>query len=237
MKNQRQGKNMELIRQLRRQGIVVPAYEQFEDDDRSESIRISQVGGEIESSAADMMQSGGILYTIHVRLAFCVPTFAISSFDLEPLWEDPGIVWLEDPVETGAPFNEYRLPGDAAGFPRRAVINHFANVRRKFRRGESVQGLLLAYSLGAIPNHIRHGESVGARLTVNDQFDCAHSSPVFLWVNRGATMFHRPLKKTRRPLLASPDGAAYKDLEVTNTPHRRSIGSSRCVLLVETEQT
>ncbi len=103
----------------------------------------------------------------------------------------------------GAP-QIYKFPGySASRFDKRQVIFQSG---KTLRRGQFVEGYLLATDLDPVPPEIRHGARVTATLTITDQFDAGHSSDLVLWVDRMAECGPKPKAiKPRRRLFDQPD--------------------------------
>jgi hypothetical protein len=69
-------------------------------------------------------------------------------------------------------------------FERNQVINHHADVKRTFSRGESVKGFLLGFGYEAIPPGFPHGVMIPAFLNVYDQFGYKFQQTAKLWADR-----------------------------------------------------
>ncbi len=95
----------------------------------------------------------------------------IGDFRLELPWTDADTQWLDLGVSQRHS-DRYCFPGGVGPeFEKELVINHFAGLSRKFRRGDFLQGFLLGFSSGAIPDNIRMGAQVDGFIAVTDQFD------------------------------------------------------------------
>ncbi len=187
----RQG-NLALARRIRAAGIAIHINEDDEEvpRDPSTGLLIYQVGGVSESRMFDCF--GGAGYMIDAAIAVNVPQFAIARFGLELPWKGT-VRWLEDPLESDGSA-VYRFGGeDPLEFERNEVLNHFANVRRTWSRGQSIQGLLLGTVDAPIPTEFRHGAMVPAFLIVYDQFWREFRSSVSLWTDRPETATRRAL--------------------------------------------
>src|SRR5712692_9385447 len=104
VRNTTRDESLALARRIRAAGIPIGIEEDDEKGRHHEAseLLIRQVGGVVESSAADL-DCGGTRYVIFVRITSNLPgRFAISSFELELPWMDPFFHWLDDPVEIGA---------------------------------------------------------------------------------------------------------------------------------------
>ena len=199
-KNTTRDESLALARRIRAAGIPIGIEEDDEPGGHHEEreLFIRQVGGVLESSVDD--SDGGLTqYIISVRITSNLPgRFAISSFGLEPPFQDPFFHLLEDPLEVGGPRNTYRFPGSNLEFNRREVINHYADVRRTLSRGQSVQGLLLGVGFEPIPDRTWPENLMPAFLKVFDQFEREYPGPVSLWVFRSQKLLRRTETKARR---------------------------------------
>jgi hypothetical protein len=141
------------------------------------------VGGVSESSVFDCGCIPG--FKIYLTITFNTSMFAISRFDLELPWAQPYILWLEDPLELDGPSRCYRFHGgDFLEFERDQVINHYANVRRTFSAGQSIQGFLLGTGSEPIPPAFAHGAEIPSFLHIYDQFGRKYRAPVKLRADR-----------------------------------------------------
>jgi hypothetical protein len=115
----------------------------------SDGLIVYQVGGAMESSAFEC--SGGTGLMVELVITINLSMLAISYFDLELPWEKIGFCWLPDPLEIdGSSF--YRFGSRDLEFERIQVINHRADVRRNYSRGQSIRGLLLGLDMAPIPD-------------------------------------------------------------------------------------
>jgi hypothetical protein len=130
--------------------------------------------------------------------------FAIADFGLELPW-GCHISWFADPRDSAS--SEYRFgPQHPLVLPRRDVLNYRADVRRMFRRGESLMGDLLGTGDEPIPEDVRHGAEVPAFLVIRDQFGYPRRAPVTFWADRSARSAPRQRSKTpRRSIFDFPD--------------------------------
>jgi hypothetical protein len=189
--------NLALARRIRAAGIAIHINEDDEEvpRDPSTGLLIYQAGGVSESRMFDYF--GGTGYMINAAITVNVPLFAIARFGLELPWKGP-VRWLEDPLEADGSAM-YRFGGDEAlEFERNHVLNHFANVRRTWSRGESLQGLLLGTVDAPIPTKFRHGMKIPGFLIVYDQFWREYRSSVSLWLDRHETATRRALSGHER---------------------------------------
>lgn len=152
----------------------------------SSGLFVYQEGEIIENRAFDFCGTAG--YIVSVAITVNLPRFAIAEFGLELPWESD-VRWLEDPHEIGGGRSvDYRFGGKEArefdGFERSNVLNHLADVRRLYSRGESLKGYLLGIGDERIPDRYQPGADIPAFLIVYDQFCRKYPSPISLWTLR-----------------------------------------------------
>ena len=170
-----------LARRIRSAGIPIYIGEDDGEAPRrpSSGLLVYQVGGVIESRAFDF--HGGAGYIVRATITTEVPQFAIAGFGLDLPWKDT-VRWLEDPREIGGRSEVYGFGGkEGLEFERNHVLNHFADVRRTWSRGESLSGYLLAIGSEPIPDQFTNGARIPAFLIVYDQLWRDYRSSVSLW--------------------------------------------------------
>lgn len=194
-------------RQLRAGGIALEIPEDDWNDPIPESgLIIRQCDGPLESSVFDM-PSGRTGYVISLRLTISASNFALAAFDLELPWKAK-LNFLEDPRGRSKQ-GRYEFPnGDV--YPRDVVINHYADIRRILRRGQSIEGLLLARSFESIPDRYVHGAEIPAVLKIFDQFAACYRTGISLWADRSKLSTGRRKVRKRAPLFEEPDRIAHK---------------------------
>jgi len=72
---------------------------------------------------------------------------------------------------------------------------------KTLRRGQPLEGYLLAIDSEPIPVEIQHGTDVTAKLTIFDQFDQGYSYDVVLRVDRSVEWGPKPVAPKRRSRL------------------------------------
>lgn len=199
-----------LARRIRAAGI--PIYIGEDDGevphDPPRGLLAYQEGGVTESRVFDFYGAAG--YIIRAVITVNLPKFAISGFGLDLPWNSY-VRWLEDPIEIGDRTTVYRFGGNEfPEFERSGVLNHRADVRRMWSRGESLKGHLLGIGNEPIPEQYPHGAIIPAFLITYDQFSRPYRSPVSLWTARTATPVRGVRSKARRTdrLLDRPDPIA-----------------------------
>ena len=149
----------------------------------SDTLRVRQTGGVIESTAFDW--GAGTGFKINLVVTSKISGFAVSRIELEPPWKQTSFWWLEDPEVIDGPSRCYRFVGDSTlEFPRNLVINHRLQVTRPFSAGESVEGFLLGIGCDPIPAEFNQGKMIPSFLVLYDQFARPYRAPVELWADR-----------------------------------------------------
>jgi len=156
MKNTIHQDSLALARRIRAAGI--PIYVGEDDGeaphDPSSGLLVYQDGGVIESRAFDFYGAAG--YIIRIVISVNLRRFAIAGFGLELPWKSY-VRWLEDPHEIDGRSVVYRFGKEHLEFERSQVLNHFADVRHTWSRGESLRGHLLGVGDQPIPAQFQQG--------------------------------------------------------------------------------
>lgn len=144
-------------------------------------IQLTQTGGVVESRLVEILPKC-FACVLALRIATDLPRdLLIGGWDLRLPWSDPGFRWLEDPDEFELPRDEYMLGVRDLVFPRSAVLNH----RRRYRRHELVDGLLLGICDADVPDRFVHGALVEGKLVALDEFaEPVTSVEISLWLDR-----------------------------------------------------
>jgi hypothetical protein len=138
-------------------------------------------------------------------ITITVPSFAISSFELEVPWQDTPRL-LDDPLEKDGVSEVYRFGGkDRLEFHRADVLNRYADVQRILPRGSSVRGWLLGIGSQAIPDRFEHGTEIPSFVTVTDQYMNKYRSSVSFWADRNEGLRRAASKSKRKGLFECPD--------------------------------
>jgi hypothetical protein len=179
--------NLNLARQIRAAGRPIHIAE---DDGEarcipSDGLLVYQWGGKTESSITAIASYGGIAVIIYLIVTIKLPNFAISAFGLELPWENNSFWWLADPQETFSSTQCYSFGRrEFPEFERDGVLNHCADVRRTYSKGQSLKGALLGFGLDPIPREFSHGMMIPAFVLVYDQLGRVWRCPVELWADR-----------------------------------------------------
>ncbi len=171
-----------VIRRLLANGCPMPSED---PDERQPDLRI-----EISRPEITIAYDGrtGSEYVFGVRVTNC----SYSRLELQEYRERlewaAQLFWLGDPRVHMPENNFYRLESGRE-FPHEQVLNHRLRAQGALKPGESIEGILLAYSLfDRIPFDYIHGVKASATLSVMDQYGRRHRSPIELSVDRRATM-------------------------------------------------
>jgi hypothetical protein len=175
-------------------------------------VMIRQCGGTLENSVFDLPY-GLAGHIISLRIAINRALVGIGSFRLELPWTDADTQWLNLGVSQRHS-DCYRFPGGSGPeFEKELVINHFAGLSRKFRRGDFFQGFLLGFGSRPIPDDIKMGARVTGFLTVTDQFSTPCTFPISLFADRSQKNCKPPRRNTsRKGLFDEPDACAGSNL-------------------------
>jgi hypothetical protein len=180
--------------QLRAAGVPLD-LDQFAADGFA---MIRQCDGILENSVFDLPY-GPAGYIISLRIAINRAIVGIGDFCLELPWTDGDTKWLG---VSQSHSDRYRFPGGSGPeFEKEVVINHFAGLSRKFRRGDFFQGFLLGFGSEPIPDDITMGAQVDAFITVTDQFDVPCTVPISLFADRSQKNRRRPRRNLSRESL------------------------------------
>ncbi len=181
-------------RELRAGGL---ALEIPEDDWRDPSRRgliIRQCGGPLLNSVSDTRQ-GPTVFVVNLSVTIAMSGFALAAFDVDPPWE-ANLIFLDDPCGSSRE-GIYRLFNRDI-YPRDSVINHYADGRRIRRRGQSISGFLLAWSLESIPDRFAHGSEIPAFIRIFDQNGDCYPKGINLWVDRSQKRSTRKSRVTKQ---------------------------------------
>ena len=174
-----------------------------------EELIVRQEGGSLENSIASSFLTRsyiGIYICTYLTMAGNrgVP-FELSDFELYLPWKEMPVRLLEDPADPFAPITYTFSPYNAAKFDKSQVI---FRTGKMLRRGQSLEGFLLAVDPEPIPAEISHGVEITATLSIFDQFGDGHSSDLILTVDRMAERGPKPAAKPRKGLFDQPDKGA-----------------------------
>lgn len=167
---------------------------------RSASIKLTQEGSFFESYARRCY--AGSLYVLRLSIVALAPKVALEGCELESPDFDLNAYLLDDPSESRSTEHSYRL-WDRTEFPRKQVLNHRIDHGMTLRRGDRLQGCLLAQAFEPLPDRFQPGESVPLVLSLMDQFANVTTWPLELHVEaphaRG-----RPQAFQRESVFADP---------------------------------
>ena len=101
----------------------------------------------------------------------------VCDFELRPSWKNTPTILLPDPADPNAPqiykFSAY----NASQFDKSQIV---LQSNKTLRRGQLLEGYLLAIDPDPIPPEIQQGARVIAELTIFDKFDAGHCSDLCL---------------------------------------------------------
>lgn len=127
----------------------------------------------------------------------------LCDFELVLPWSNSLLNLLPDPANPDAP-EVYRFPGYSAYQYARGDVLPRPGI---LRRGQSLDGLLLAVGLDPIPSSFRNRTVVPVQLRIFDQFNTGHPTELRLLVDRSEERAAKPkaTHRTRRSLFGHPD--------------------------------
>ncbi len=120
------------------------------------------------SSAASCVRTwtGASVFVIHARMVGLAPKTVIQGFELSsPEWEFNAYV-LDDPAVANSGQQLYRML-DGSQFHRNEVLNHRVDAEGILRRGDVMEGLVLAECFSAVPTRCNQWNS--APLTLSNR--------------------------------------------------------------------
>ncbi len=158
----------------------------------SEKVRVSVIGGVMETSAFSFR--GGTGYILSLTLATTIAHgIAICDWELLSPLSVASPNWMADP----SPREFYEFTGIDLCYDLDLVLNH----RKRLDPGHSVEGLLLGTLPEPIPSEFRHGATIDATISLFDEMGRRFSSPVSLWISRYyEKSAQKPTQRRRRGL-------------------------------------
>lgn len=131
---------------------------------------------------------GGTLFAIDLRIVGRVSKMIIHEFELSCPTLGFDVYLLPDPALTSHSRTHptkllYRM-SDGERFPRNEVLNHRVDAEGRLNRGDVLEGLLLAQSLGSLPSHFASGHYLSLCLSIVNQFGNAYNFPLRLRLER-----------------------------------------------------
>jgi hypothetical protein len=180
-----------LLRRLRAAGCPIPS-----DDERDPLTDVTMEVSRPELTRCYALRAGAE-YVFGLRITnHSYGSLVIQRFAGRMHWH-ARLFWPIDPRIHMPETQVYRLESGRK-FPCADVLNHRVSERGILEGGESMEGILLAYSmLHEIPKYYLHDSSVPARLSVIDQYGRRHVSIIDISVDRTANI--RPGMLIQRP--------------------------------------
>jgi hypothetical protein len=96
-------------------------------------------------------------------------TVVIREFRVKLPWHDDFFELLDDPRLLVPPRDRYKFPGTQMEHARTDVINHWRNAEGVLPPGGTLEGLLLAYSPGSVPQDYRQQGEVRVEVGISDE--------------------------------------------------------------------
>ena len=150
--------------------------------------------------------SPGTVFSLAVRILGVAPKTVIQGFRLtSPGWDLDAYV-LEDPAGGSSPRDFYRML-DGSPYPRLEAINHRLGPEGILRRGDTIEGLLLAECIAAAPARYTRTDWMPLSLSIMNQFEEVQTTSFEMPVERIPGPVQR--RASRAPLFPeSPPKAA-----------------------------
>ena len=132
------------------------------------------------------------------------PKTVLAEFDLSSPECDLGAYFLDDPYLAGSSNVIYRL-ADKTTFHRNEVLNHKIGKDGVLRRGDQLEGVLLAQAFESVPKRYKPGSRMPVVLSIVDEFGESTEWSINLMVQE--PYFKAPSKQVRRSIF-EPEPAA-----------------------------
>jgi hypothetical protein len=175
-------------KRLRAVGIISPEEEPLPE---VQMLALEQTGGPAESSV-HAPSVGGYGIVVWVRIVALKSGISVCDCQITPQkWSDTNI-FLVDATERVPYFKSIA----GVEYPRNDVVNHWISGGRYLKRGQILQGVVIAQSFGSLPTWCDNGISVGAELCFVDQFGNLYPLKVDLRVIRDRERIGRPRHRT-----------------------------------------
>jgi len=115
----------------------------------------------------------GTVFVLNIRVVGVAPKTVIQGFELSsPAWDfDPYI--LEDPAGGSSPRDMYRMLDDSR-YHRCEILNHHLGLEGLLRRGDAIEGWVLAECTSAAPVLYGRTEWLPLSLSIVNQFEAVH---------------------------------------------------------------
>ncbi len=208
-----------ILRRIQAAGVPIDSY--VEPVLPSSALRIEQLRDAMTNYVTDVRR-GGAIYQAFVRLT-CTAAGPIFLKDLLVSTDyDDTIQLASDPAESKSA-KPYQLR-NGASFERHLCLNHKLFATGALRRGDCIEGFLLADSLRQVPAHFPEHCQIKAVFTIVDQFANYHSAALLLALERTNPARPYPLANAKGvvpsdmtdfPPAAFPDGAPGRSTELT----------------------
>jgi hypothetical protein len=179
------GKYLDCLRQLQDEGIDVEISQEWQVARRMLEIAVAPP---YENMLFNCQRDGNTHYAVWVRLVALQSGLILPNFAITTTWDQITPLYRTD-------WSQILTLGGFA-FDKREVLNpRIADGLRFRRRGDVVEGYLLASGLAPIPPGYRDGAFVPCQVTFIDQFGSDISEQAHLSVSRSS----RGGKVTRQP--------------------------------------
>jgi len=178
------------------------------DRERAEYVRMAErlrtAGADLDPSALGTTESpwsslkcvrpatsvrampGGCVFVIHLRIVALAPKVMLQDFQVTSPDGALNPYVLTDP-SVNRSSNQFYLLADRTKFHREEVLNHRVDQEGILRRGDVLEGVLLADSVGPVPAQYQNGSRMRVCLSISNQFDEIQEVTIDLLVERVPT--------------------------------------------------
>ena len=154
-------------------------------------LTVEQTGG-LSGSFVLAPSVGGYVIVVWVRIVALKSGINVCECQITPQrWNDTNIFLVE--ATEGVPY--YKDIGRIE-YPKTDVLNHRISSKRSLRRGETLEGAIVAQSFGSLPTWCDNGVSIELELSFIDQFDNFYPLKVDLRVMRDMERRERQRRST-----------------------------------------
>jgi hypothetical protein len=163
LSQEKEARYADRLRQLHAEGIDVELPEELEDNSRALDIQLAPPSESIVYEPS----RGGIYYAIPVRLLGLQSGLTLTDVDVTTDWNDQIVA---ESFDSGSRI--YRLGQQE--YRSCEVLNQKIESNLPLRRGQIVEGWILASGVRPIPPQYRNCFTAPFKVTFFDQFGCEH---------------------------------------------------------------
>jgi hypothetical protein len=174
-------------------------------------MKVSPVGSYVRAKPTSCV------FVLYLRIVCSAPKVILQEFDLSsPEWPLNAYI-LDDPAVSNSACKFYRF-FDGEKFYRNEVLNHRVDEEGRLRRGDVMEGVLLAESFDSVPSKYTDHSSMPLCLSIANQFDEVYEFKVAIPVERIAART-QPRAKRRSTLYDEADGSPHSPALPADAPN------------------